>query len=102
LERNNDWDTLEVNGLVRTYKVHFPPGYHQGDTLFPVIIGLHGTGGNGGQFERHYHFSEKADEEGLIAVYPNKMESDGHLGVRTWNAGDCCDFAVREQRFLCD
>lgn len=95
-ERLVDWDTLMVDGLARTYNVHLPAGYDTAEGPFPVVIGLHGTGGSAVQFDRHYHLSEKADQAGFIAVYPNGVRSDGRLGIRTWNAGSCCDFAVRE------
>lgn len=95
-ERLVDWDTLTVGGRARTFNVHLPPQYEEGDTLFPLVIGLHGTGGSAVQFDRHYHLSEKADEAGFVAVYPNGVRSDGRLGIRTWNAGSCCDFAMRE------
>jgi polyhydroxybutyrate depolymerase len=62
-----------------------------------MVICLHGTGGNAGQFERSYGFNEKADKEGFVAVYPDgvpKTDGVGVLKVRTWNAGTCCDFAM--------
>ncbi|MFC7526552.1 alpha/beta hydrolase family esterase [Parapedobacter sp. GCM10030251] len=95
-ERLVDWDTLTVGGRARTFNVHLPPQYGEGDSLLPLVIGLHGTGGSAVQFARNYHFSEKADEAGFVAVYPNGVRSDGRLGIRTWNAGSCCDFAMRE------
>jgi len=95
-ERLVDWDTLTVGGRARTFYVHLPPRYEEGNGQLPLVIGLHGTGGSAVQFDRHYHFSEKADEAGFVAVYPNGVRSDGRLGIRTWNAGSCCDFAMRE------
>lgn len=95
-ERLVNWDTLMVDGRARTFNVHLPPQYEEGADTFPLVIGLHGLGGSAVQFDRHYHFSEKADREGFIAVYPNGVRSDGRFGIRTWNAGTCCDFAMRE------
>ncbi|SFB93024.1 polyhydroxybutyrate depolymerase [Parapedobacter composti] len=95
-ERLVNWDTLMVDGRARTFNVHLPPQYEEGADTFPLVIGLHGLGGSAVQFDRHYHFSGKADREGFVAVYPNGVRSDGRFGIRTWNAGTCCDFAMRE------
>lgn len=88
--------SLSMNGLNRTYIVNLPPAYYT-DTaaLYPMVIALHGTGGNAAQFERDYGFSKKADESGFVAVYPDGVASNGVLHLRTWNAGTCCDFAMR-------
>lgn len=89
-------DTLKINGYTRTYRIHLPPVYENTNELLPLVIGLHGAGGSGGQFERHYHLSEKADTEGFVAVYPNGLSATGRLGARVWNAGNCCGLAMRE------
>lgn len=95
-ERLVDWDTMVVDGRTRTFIVHLPPHHESSDSLLPLVIGLHGTGGSALQFSQHYNFSKLADDAGFIAVYPNGVRSDGRIGIRTWNAGNCCDFAVRE------
>jgi Poly(3-hydroxybutyrate) depolymerase len=88
--------SITVNGLNRSYIVNLPPAYYSDTTTrYPLVIGLHGTGGNAAQFEKDYGFSGKADAAGFVAVYPNGVASDGILRLRTWNAGTCCDFAMR-------
>lgn len=89
-------DTMQIDGRQRSLIINLPPRYDTGTAGLPLIIGLHGTGGNAAQFERNYHFSEKADEAGFIAVYPNGIQSEGRLGIRTWNAGACCDYAMEQ------
>jgi polyhydroxybutyrate depolymerase len=87
--------TMQVNGLNRSYIVNLPPAYYEDTTTYAMVIGLHGTGGNAKQFEEAYGFSKKADEAGFIAVYPNGVVSDRAISLRTWNAGSCCDFAMK-------
>lgn len=87
--------TIDVEGLRRSYIVNLPPAYYEDTATYALVIGLHGTGGNAKQFEEHYRFSEKADEAGFIAVYPNGVPSDGRMAIRSWNAGSCCDYAMR-------
>jgi polyhydroxybutyrate depolymerase len=59
----------------------------------PLIIGLHGGGGSGAQFESSSLLTPKALAAGYAIVYPDGY-ADGVLGIRTWNAGNCCGGAV--------
>ncbi|MBS1563217.1 MAG: phospholipase [Bacteroidetes bacterium] len=87
------YTSMVVDGRSRTYLVNLPPHYY--DTAgFPLVIALHGLGGSASQFENDYHFSDKANASGFIAVYPEGVRSNGLLGIRTWNAGSCCDYAM--------
>jgi len=86
---------ITVDHLSRTYTLALPPQYYETDTTFALVIGLHGTGGSAAQFERDYGLTAKANREGFIAVYPEGVRSDGPLGIRTWNAGECCDYAMQ-------
>jgi len=60
----------------------------------PLVIVLHGGGGNARNAAYMTGFSRKSDEEGFIVVYPNgtgKLKRDILL---TWNAGNCCGYAL--------
>lgn len=87
------YDNMAVDGRSRTYLVNLPPSYYD-SSGFPLVIALHGLGGSAAQFERDYHFSDKANASGFIAVYPEGVQSSGVLGLRSWNAGTCCDFSM--------
>jgi polyhydroxybutyrate depolymerase len=59
----------------------------------PVVLVFHGGLGNAELMERFCGLSQKADEAGFIAVYPNgtgRMER-----ALTWNGGNCCGYAVQ-------
>lgn len=81
--------SLDVLGTERTYRVHFPESAGEAAGL-PVLIVLHGGGGNGKQVEQSTGFSQLADREGFVAVYPN---GSGRTKLLTWNAHNCCAFA---------
>lgn len=82
--------SIQSGGLERSFRVHVPPG--QVETGYPLVLVFHGGGGSGEQIElRSTRFSEIADEEGFVAVYP-----DGTGVLKTWNGGGCCGAAVRE------
>ena len=85
--------TMQVDGLSRTYWLNLPPGFDKGND-YPLVIALHGGGGSGQQFETSSKLTEKADAEKFIVVYPDGVKGDGLLQARTWNAGNCCEYAV--------
>lgn len=62
-------DSLVVQGVERTYFVHVPPQYN-GQPL-PLLLVLHGGGGNGGKIARQTGFVAKANQEGFIVAFPN-------------------------------
>src|ERR1700680_867438 len=77
--------SLKVGDRARTYLLHLPPIY-DGKRPLPLVIVLHGGGGNAPGAARMTGFSEKADKEGFVVVYPN---GSGRLKNRllTWNSG---------------
>lgn len=83
---------LTAGGRERTYLLHLPPVY-DGKRSLPLVIVLHGGGGNAEGAVRMTGFGEKADKEGLVVVYPN---GSGRLRTRllTWNSGNCCGYAM--------
>ncbi len=83
---------LTVGQQGRTYLLHLPPVY-DGKRSLPLVIVLHGGGGNAPGAVRMTGFSEKADKEGFVVVYPN---GSGRLKTRllTWNSGNCCGYAM--------
>jgi polyhydroxybutyrate depolymerase len=92
--------TLNIGGLQRSYIVHTPPSMATGKRL-PLVVVLHGGGGNGEITAKQTRFSEEADRSGFIAVYPNGtdqarplLNAMGKAGLLTWNAGACCGYAM--------
>ena len=83
---------IEVGGEDRSYIVHLPPAAALKKPA-PVVVVLHGGGGRARQVARVTRFSELADREGFIAVYPNGS-GRGPL-LLTWNARYCCGHALR-------
>ncbi|MDD2718011.1 MAG: PHB depolymerase family esterase [Candidatus Wallbacteria bacterium] len=79
----------------RTYILHIPPQY-DGKKALPLVLVLHGGAGNAKQTAKWLGFSEKADKNGFIVVYPN---GSGLLKEKllTWNSGNCCGYALRKK-----
>jgi polyhydroxybutyrate depolymerase len=67
----------------------------------PLVLVLHGGGGNAQAVARQTRFSDEADREGFVVGYPNGtdrfrplMNLIGKRGFLTWNAGGCCGYAM--------
>jgi polyhydroxybutyrate depolymerase len=85
-------EIFDYNGQSRSYILHLPPSYN-GENQMPLVVVLHGGGGNAENIEDATGFSKKADEEGFIVVYP---DGSGRLDryLLTWNSGFCCGYAL--------
>lgn len=60
----------------------------------PIILALHGGGGNPAQFARNSGLSQPANAKGYAVIYPagTGLERFGRLA---WNGGYCCGAAAR-------
>jgi polyhydroxybutyrate depolymerase len=88
-------DSAMHDGLARTFGVYLPPGYDlSGATPTPLVMIFHGGFGSGDQVFASARMQALADDEGIIVVSPNGVPGPG--GVRTWNAGGCCGYAVSQ------
>ena len=82
--------TLMHDGRPRTYLVHdFGIGRPA-----PVVIVLHGGGGNAGNAVRMTGFDRVAARDRFIAVYPEGTSAQAGSRLLTWNAGHCCAAAM--------
>lgn len=84
---------IDVDGRSRTFLVDVP-GERAPVEGMPLVIMLHGTGGSAAQAERDYGWTEKGQRETFIVVYPEGVQGEGRLKIRTWNAGRCCQYAM--------
>jgi polyhydroxybutyrate depolymerase len=76
----------------RTYQLFVPP---TGDGRRPLVVALHGGGGNGVQVATSAGLIDKADKEGFILALPEGSSRFGKL--QTWNAGGCCAYAMHKK-----
>jgi polyhydroxybutyrate depolymerase len=85
--------TLLHDGRQRTYLVH---DFARGGPA-PVVIVLHGGGGNASNAAKMTGFDRVAAREGLVAVYPNGTAGREGGRLLTWNAGHCCASAMEKR-----
>ena len=93
---------LDWGGRRRSYTVHVPPGYVSG-TPMPLVVALHGGGGNARSNAVQTGFNDEADRSGFIVVHPDGtgekrplLNALGRGHFYTWNAGTCCGYAVQQ------
>ena len=85
---------LYIDKRKRTFQIYDPRPDNMSLEL-PLVIVLHGGGGDAKGAARMTGFSKKAAEEGFVVVYPNGVSRLRKL--RTWNAGHCCAYAMEKQ-----
>ncbi|MDR7869029.1 MAG: PHB depolymerase family esterase [Sporomusaceae bacterium] len=91
---------LTVDGRARSYNVYVPSGYG-GQRPLPVVVMLHGAGATGTGVIAETAWSEKAEQQGFLAVFPDAVRADpstppGFLtNPQLWNDG-----SGRGQSFL--
>ena len=66
-------EVVKVNGSPRKIQVHLPAEYSR-KKRYPVVLVLHGIGGDASLMARISHFNQTADEFGFIVVYPNALD----------------------------
>jgi polyhydroxybutyrate depolymerase len=83
--------TMRHGGRERTYLVH---DFGRGTAPAPVVIVLHGGGGNAENAVRMTGFDRIAARDGIVAVYPEGTSRLPRMRMLTWNAGHCCASAM--------
>jgi polyhydroxybutyrate depolymerase len=83
-------ETQEVRLGARHYVIHLPEGVRNP----PVIMALHGGGGNPDQFASASGLGQDGTQAGYAVIFP---AGTGRRGDRllTWNGGYCCGAAAR-------
>jgi polyhydroxybutyrate depolymerase len=86
-----DLVTLQFDGLERDYIVHVPDGAAIGSPqTLPVLVVLHGAGGNAAKAEYATGLSKYAESDNFIVAYPNGTQVGDVPEQLGWDAGGCC------------
>lgn len=86
--------TIPHDGRQRSYVLRLPDPAPAAGRRVPLVLVLHGGGGDAANAEHMSGFTELARAEGFIVAYPNGSARRGRL--LTWNAGHCCGYAMQE------
>ena len=94
--------SLTFKGEQRTYLVRVPDAVKptesskSSQSLMPLVLVLHGGGGNAINAEKTTGFTEKAQQHGFIVVYPEGSRRWRKKRL-IWNSGHCCGKAMHEK-----
>jgi polyhydroxybutyrate depolymerase len=83
------------DNIKRYYLLHIPKSYNAKNS--PLILALHGGMGTAETQKEYYGLVEKSDKEGFIIAFPNGASRFPSGGMATWNAGNCCAYAVQSK-----
>jgi polyhydroxybutyrate depolymerase len=98
-EANDTEESNPVGAVERSYLVHRPPGI-ESDHALPLVVDLHGGGGQASTARQQTRFNDLADRYGFIVAYPNGSGKQRALMAAvnrrflTFNAGACCAYAA--------
>ncbi|TGM87532.1 alpha/beta hydrolase family esterase [Leptospira bouyouniensis] len=82
-------ESIVSDGIIRTFRYYIPK--NKSNTHLPIVFILHGGGGSGEGMIYLSRMSEKAEEYGFIAVYP-----DGF--ANRWNDGRNIPHSLTDKR----
>lgn len=88
--------SLRHDGVERHYLLRMPSASVLRTGSVPLVLVLHGGGGNAENAERMTGFTATAQREGFIVVYPEGSSRFGQK-LLTWNAGHCCGYAMERK-----
>ncbi len=69
----------DIDFADRTYELYVPENYVEGQPA-PLLLVLHGAGGNGARTQGWLGLDELADESGFIIAYPDGLGSNWDFG----------------------
>lgn len=84
---------LRTGSYRRRFLLHVPPETPSSSAM-PLVVVLHGAFSTARDMEACTGWSDLADREGLVVLYPDGIGLLGYL--QHWNAGHCCGRAAQE------
>jgi polyhydroxybutyrate depolymerase len=84
---------VRVAGVERSYLVHVPSDRLKEGSRWPLVVLLHGGGGNARQGMMSSGMNEVADRNRFLVAYPNGTGRSEDI-LLTWNSGNCCGYAM--------
>ena len=80
-------ETLEHDGMTRSYRIHLPPDFNPQESL-PLVFNLHGFTSNAFQQEAYSEMNAVADSARFIVCYPDGIDQAWNVG---WILGSTAD-----------
>lgn len=88
---------MDIDGVVRHFRLRVPTSYDARRGAVPLVLAFHAYYNTAQEMEQSTGFSDVAEKEGFIVVYPQGFGDindeaagdDGLPGWQSWNGGGC-------------
>lgn len=97
--------TLDVDGVTRELRIHFPPNFSKSDKA-PLIISMHGLTSNNKQMQLMTEMDKFTDPLGMITIYPlgllieHPRKDQNNKIVTHWNSHSFLNSKVDDVAFI--
>jgi polyhydroxybutyrate depolymerase len=93
--RNGERLSFIHDGVSRSAVIRLPRDRARDGAPLPVVLVLHGGGGNADNAEQMTGFTRLVERERILVVYPEGTSGSARSPLLTWNAGHCCGPAMK-------
>jgi len=73
------WSYIDVDGISRSYYISYPPNLDPENTSIPLVINMHGFGGNASGQISYTQMNQYAHSQGVAVVYPQGLNNSWNV-----------------------
>ena len=75
----SEWSYIDVDGSTRSYYISYPSNINPENDLIPLIINMHGFGGNALNQMYYTQMDEYAHSQNIAVVYPEGLNNSWNV-----------------------
>lgn len=75
----SQWSYIDVDGVLRSYYISYPSDVNSDDDSIPLIINMHGFGGNAASQVSYTQMNQYAHAQNIAVVYPQGLNNSWNV-----------------------
>ena len=75
----SQWSYIDVDGVLRSYYISYPSNVNPDDDSIPLIINMHGFGGNAASQVSYTQMNQYAHPQNIAVVYPQGLNNSWNV-----------------------
>lgn len=75
----SQWSYIDVDGVLRSYYISYPSDINSDDNSIPLIINMHGFGGNAASQVSYTQMNQYAHPQNIAVVYPQGLNNSWNV-----------------------